>query len=154
MRLTVVRASVKPGKAGLLDLPSEATGLTGYPKNAPTFFGLSLRGSRVADLRVLEPLGPAFALAAARVEVCRLQLLCHRPGRPDLAVVDLADRRHLGGGAGHEDLVRSDEVGPDEVRLLDGVAEVLRDLDQRVARDAGQDRGRERRRRDLPVLDD
>ena len=76
------------------------------------------------------------------------------PGGPMHAVVHLADRRHLGGGAGHEDLVGRYEIGADQVLLLDRVAEVLRDLDQRVTRDPGQDRRRERRRRDLPVLDD
>ena len=76
------------------------------------------------------------------------------PGGPMSAVVHLADRRHLGGRSGHEDLVGGHEVGADQVLLLDGVAEVLRDLDQRVARDPGQDRGRERRSRDRPVLDD
>ena len=41
-----------------------------------------LRWRRVPDLRVLEPLRPALALAAARVEVRRLQLHRHRPRRP------------------------------------------------------------------------
>ena len=46
------------------------------------------------------------------------------------------------------------QVGADQVLLDDGVALVLRDLDDRVARDARQDPGREIRRVDDAVLDD
>ena len=42
----------------------------------------------------------------------------HGPGPADHVVVDLADRRHLGGGADHEHLVGEIEVGADQ-RLLD-----------------------------------
>ena len=69
-------------------------------------------------------------------------------------IVDLAQRSHLGGGAGHEQLVCEIQIGADELFLDDGVAEVLRDLDDRVARDAGKDRGGEVRCVDRPVLDD
>ena len=58
----------------------------------------------------------------------------------DLVVVDRAHRRHLDRRAGHEDLVGHVEVGADQRLLDDRVAEVLGDLDDRVARDPGQDR--------------
>ena len=67
------------------------------------------------------------------------------PGGPITLVVDLADRRHLGGGADHEHLVGEVEVGADQRLLDDAVAEILRDLDHRVARDAR--RGSRRRGR-------
>ena len=72
----------------------------------------------------------------------------------DLAVVDRAQRRNLRRGADHEYLVGEIEVGADEERLLDAVAEILSDLDDRVTGDPGQDRHRERRRPENAVLDD
>src|SRR5207247_7995921 len=91
-----------------------------------------LRGRCVPHLRVFEPLRPALALAATGVEVGCLKLLRHRPRWPDHAVVDLADRRHLAGGAGHEDLVRGHEVGAAQVLPLARVPHVLRLLDQHL----------------------
>ena len=67
------------------------------------------------------------------------------PGGPIDLVVDLADRRHLGGRPDHEHLVGEIEVGADERLLDDAVAEILRDLDHGVARDAR--RGSRRRDR-------
>ena len=61
----------------------------------------------------------------------------------DLVVVDRPHRRHLGGGAAHEHLVGEVEVGADQRLLEHRVAEVGRDLDDRVARDPVQDPGRE-----------
>ena len=69
--------------------------------------------------RVLEPVAPSARCARAR---CRGTPAGSRasPGRvgPIEVVVDLAHRRHLGGGAAHEDLVGQVEVGADQ-RLLD-----------------------------------
>ena len=49
----------------------------------------------------------------------------------DREVVDLADRRQLGRGAGHEDLVGAVELAARDVALDDLVALVLQDLDRR-----------------------
>ena len=89
---------------------------------------LTPRRGRGAD--VVEPVRPALAPAAHGVEVRGLDLERDRPGA-DRSVVDLAYGRHLRGRAAHEDLVGEVEVGADEVRLLDRVAEILRDLDHR-----------------------
>ena len=62
-------------------------------------------------------------------------------GSGDRVVVDLPDRHQLGGGPGQEDLVGQVELGAADVALGDGVAEVLRDLDDRAAVDAVEDRG-------------
>ena len=67
---------------------------------------------------VLEPLRPALAAAAHRVEVRLLDLQRDRARAPISLVVDRAERRHLGGRAGHEHLVGEVEVGADQ-RLLD-----------------------------------
>src|SRR6266566_9673947 len=92
--------------------------------------------------RSLEPLRPALAAPANRVEVRLLELERDLTDADDV-VVDLADRRHLGGRARHEDLVCEVEVGADQVLRDDLVAEILRDLRHAVPRDAGQDRRRE-----------
>ena len=76
------------------------------------------------------------------------------PGRADHLVVDLADRRHLGGRPDHEHLVGEVQVGADERLLDDAVAEILRDLDHGVARDADEDRRGEVGRVDHAVADD
>src|SRR5215213_6416427 len=102
---------------------------------------------------VLQPVLVALGTPAHRVQVSLLQLERHGPDA-DLDVVHAPDGRHLGGGAAHEDLVGDHEVGPDEVPLLDDVAEVAGDVDHRLARDAGKDRHGDRRRRDLAVADD
>ena len=72
----------------------------------------------------------------------------------ELVVVDRAERRHLGGGAAHEHLVGEVEIGADQRLLEHRVAEVLRDLRDRVARDARQDPGREIGRVDDAVAHD
>ena len=75
----------------------------------------------------------ALRAAVQRVLEDRLDLLGDRPGLAgaDRVVVDLADRRELGGGAGHEDLVGQVELAAGDVALLDLVAEVAGDLDRR-----------------------
>src|SRR5205085_3648326 len=57
----------------------------------------------------------------------------------DRVVVDLADRRHLGGGAREEELVGAVELAARDVADLDVEAQVLRDGEDRVPRDAGED---------------
>ena len=97
--------------------------------------------------RVVDPLPPALAPAGDRVLVGLLELERDGPDA-DLVVVDRVHRRDLDGRAGHEDLVGHVEVGADQ-RLLDHrVAEVLRDLDDRVAGDPRQDRRGQVRRED------
>ena len=65
--------------------------------------------------------------------------------RADLAEVDLAERDALGRRAAHEDLVRGVELVARDGPLDDGNPEVARERDERVARDALQDRRRGRR---------
>src|SRR5215208_6918436 len=103
---------------------------------------------------VLEPMRPPFAAATHRVEEGRLDLARDRPRWADLLIVDRADGRHLRRGPRHEHLVGEIEVGADQARLLDAIAEILRDLDDRVARHPGEDRGGEVGRVDDAVLDD
>src|SRR5215207_118997 len=98
---TTDRRPLTPGRAGLRPgLASEAA------KRRYSRFG----GSALRDGGVLEPVAPALAAAADGFEVGLLERERHRPGRPDLVVVDRADRGHLGRGADHEDLVREVEV--------------------------------------------
>src|SRR5918996_592737 len=68
-------------------------------------------------------------------------------------VIDGTERRDLRSGAAHEHLVREEEVGADQLRLLDRVAEVLGDLDHGVTCDPRKNRRRQRRREDVPVFD-
>src|SRR3954447_22896959 len=75
---------------------------------ASCFTSRLLRGRRV-----LEPVTPAVGAALAGVEVRLLDLARDRPRAADDVVVDLADRRHLGGRAHHEHLVGEVEVGAD-----------------------------------------
>ena len=86
-------------------------------------------------------MAPALAPPVDRVEVRLLDLLRHGARRPDELVVDLADRRHLGGRADHENLVGEIEVGADDRLLDDAMPEVLGDLDHRVAGDPHENRG-------------
>src|SRR5688572_3939106 len=122
------------------------------PGGTPLWRGTGSSGGRARG-RVVEPLRPALALAAHRLQVRLLDLERDRPDT-ELVVVDRAKRRHLGGGAAHEHLVGEIEVGANEVGLLDRVPEVLRDLDDRVPRDPRKDRRRECGRGDRSVLDD
>src|SRR5215208_5964644 len=74
----------------------------------------------------------------------------HRDGawapRSDLDPVDRADRRQLGGGTGEEELVGDVEELAREELLLHLVAQVAGDAGDRIAGDAVEDAGRERRR--------
>src|SRR5215218_2115 len=114
----------------------------------PSGFG----SRRVADRDAVEPVAPALALPANRVEIRLLELERDRADA-DLVVVHRPHRRHLRSRAGHEDLVGEVEVGADHVGLLDDVPQILRDLDHTLPRYPGQARGRERRCPDLAVLD-
>src|SRR3954467_6602233 len=114
-----------------------------------------LRGGRLHRHGV-EPLAVALGAAVERVLERALD------GARDLAgvaladrmVVDLAQRRELGGRAGDEHLVGEVELGAGDVALDHLKAEVVRDLDDRLAVDAVEDRGRLRRREDPPVAHD
>ena len=90
-----------------------------------------------------------------RVLEDRLDLGRDRAARAvaDRQVVDLADRRQLGRGAGHEDLVGAVELAARDVALDDLVALVAQDLDRGRAVDALEDVVGEARRGDLAVLD-
>src|SRR3990170_8768422 len=79
----------------------------------------------------LDPVGVLLQAALHRGEVRLLDLLRHRAAGAgaDRPVVDLADRGHLGGGAGQEGLVGRVDVRPDELPLQDLVPEVVGDLD-------------------------
>src|SRR5690606_12928509 len=89
-------------------------------------------------------------LAGDEVEEGRLQ----RPGdraaaaAADLAAVDLADRRHLGGRAGEEDLVGDVQLVARDAALLDRDAAVAGQHQDRLARDAGEHGGQRRRAQD------
>ena len=119
---------------------------------SPSCSGLACLSLRRAP-RVLEPLSPAVAAAVPRVEVRRLDLGRRRAWRTDELVVDLADRRDLG-GVPTMTPGRGGEVGADQRLFDDAMTEILRDLDHRVARDADQDRRREIGRVDDAVADD
>src|SRR5690606_41035335 len=64
----------------------------------------------------------------------------------DRTIVDLADRRHLGGGASEEKLVGAVEVAPGEVRLPHLDAFGPEEVDDRRPGDAVEDSGGDRRR--------
>ena len=68
----------------------------------------------------------------------------------DRVIVDLAHRHQLGRGAGHEQLVGQVELGARDVSLDDLEAEVMGDLDRRLAVDAVEDAGGLRRGDDRP----
>src|SRR6476659_4853563 len=110
---------------------------------------LGFGGHHVDDV---EPVRPLLAATVDGVEIRRLDLLRHRTDA-ELLVVDGTHRRHLRRGSGHEELVREIEVGADQRRLRDDVAQILCDRDHGVARDPGEDRGRQWRRADHATLD-
>src|SRR5512138_3783699 len=89
------------------------------------------------------------------VEVHRLQLRGDRPARArsNGAVVEFADRRHLGGGAGKEGLVGDVYLVAGNALLDDLESRLLRQLDDGVAGQADQG-GTRVGRIDLPVADD
>src|SRR5947208_6087239 len=87
---------------------------------------------------ILQPVLVALHLTANGGEVRLLERAGDVPTVADLAVVDRADRDHLGGGAGEEGLVGEVEVVAQELLLLHRVAEVAGDGHDRVARDAGE----------------
>src|SRR5438046_7722457 len=85
---------------------------------------------------MLEPILVAVDLAAHRREVGLLDAAGYGARLADLAVVDRAHGNDLGGSAGEERLLDGVEVAPEQVGLRDLVAQVARDRDHRVARDA------------------
>src|SRR5262245_36328018 len=64
----------------------------------------------------------------------------------DLNLVDRADRRHLSSGADDEHFVGDIERLARNVRFGHAVAEIARESDDRITRDAAEYRRRERRR--------
>src|SRR5262249_20942361 len=105
------------------------------------------------EARRLQVGQPALVLPLAPghdVEECRLEHRRQRTARagPDLAAVDLADRRDLRRGAGEEDLVRDVELVARDRALLDLNALVARDLEDRVAGDTAEHAVEARRRDD------
>src|SRR5439155_23263432 len=80
------------------------------------------------------------------------------PDRPDVAAadraaVDLDTRRDLCAGAAEEHLVRDVQLRPVDRALLDGDPELPREGEDRVAGDALEDVGRDRRRDERAVAD-
>src|SRR4051794_17986209 len=104
----------------------------------------------------VEPLRVALRAAVQRV----LELPLDGPrdlaglAGADRAAVDLSHRPQLGRRAGHEHLVVEVELAAGDLALDDLEAAVARDLDRRDTVDAAEDRRRERRRGDNPVLDE
>src|SRR4029077_14573619 len=72
----------------------------------------------------------------------------------DLYAVDAANRRHLGGGAAEEHFVSDIEHLARDQPFDNVVPEIARDLDDARARDAGEDRGSERRGENAAGADD
>src|SRR5262249_27281014 len=72
----------------------------------------------------------------------------------DAAVVDLADGRDLRGGAGEEALVRQPELVARDAPLVHGDALLAGEGEDRVARDALEDRAREGRGHEGAALHD
>src|SRR5688572_27740222 len=85
-----------------------------------------------------EPVAVLVRLAGDAVEERLLQLFRDRAAlaAADRAVVELADRRYLRGGAGEESLVGAVHLVAGDALGNEGDAEILRDADHRVARDA------------------
>src|SRR3954464_8985131 len=79
--------------------PESGTGLTSC------FTAGACSRRRLGSRRILEPVRPAVAAPVHRVEGRLLDLDGDRARPADDVVVDLADRRHLGGGADHEHLI-------------------------------------------------
>src|SRR5262245_17711739 len=94
-----------------------------------------------------QPISRRFFLARSDAEEFVLQLRGDGPpfSVADLGAVDAADGRDLGGGAGEEDLVGDVKRGARDDLFADFVTQVARDQHHRIARDAGQDGGCERR---------
>src|SRR5438552_11412832 len=98
---------------------------------------------RRTDVYGCKPVAVLAVLAGDDVEEGSLDGLGHRArlAGADGAAVELADRRHLRRGAGEEALVGDVEVVPREALGVYLVAQALRQLDHRAARDAGERRG-------------
>src|SRR5579864_6420170 len=87
---------------------------------------------------ILHPVLVSVDLSAHGGEVHLLDGLGDRPGLADHAVVDLADRNHLGRRSRQERLLGHVEVAAQDVADLDLVAQVARDRYHRVLGDALQ----------------
>src|SRR4029077_18157155 len=92
-----------------------------------------------------QPLGVLGISAVDDVEERALDLLGDRTARAaaELDAVELADRRHLGGGAGEERLVADVDLVAGDALFDQLQAEVAADREDRVAGDAVERAGRE-----------
>ena len=72
----------------------------------------------------------------------------------DRDLVNRTDRRDLGGGAGEEKFVGQIERGALDGRFDDFDAEFAGNLNDRIARNSGQNRSTERRRDQFAVVDE
>src|SRR5947207_5081067 len=112
-------------------------------------------GRRPSRVHGGPPLRVGAIVAARDREVPLADRRSHRSDRAvaDGAAVDLDARRDLGAGPAEEDLVRDEELGPVDGPLHDGVAELPRELDDRLAGDALEDVVRDRRRDERALMD-
>jgi len=85
-----------------------------------------------------QPFAVTVRFARHAVEKSLLQFRRDRPALPlaDDAIVELANRRHLGRGAGEESLVRDVDLIARDALRHDGDSQVAGDTDDRIARDA------------------
>ena len=109
-----------------------------------------------ASSDVFEPIGVAFVLPGDRIHEHLLGPLGHRPGAPvtDGAVIDLANRCHLGGCATEEQFVCVVQVGPGNVGLDGLVAVFPEERDHGFPGDSVEDAGSHRRRPNDAVADE
>src|ERR1700722_20008978 len=118
--------------------------------------GLGLRQAPVSrqGSHLREPARVLLVLAADDIEESALQLLRDRSALSfaDGPIVQFADRRDFGGGAGEERLVAGIDLVAGDALFYHRNAEVARERDDRVARDAVEAR-REVRRVQLAVVD-
>src|SRR5687767_6487736 len=112
------RGETKPSTPRLSSFVYRLSPFSGGYRSQPIAIFVGLAGDAVEE-RLLQLFRDRAALAAA-----------------DGAVVELADRRHLRGGAGEESLVGAVDLVAGDALGHEGDAEILRDTDHRVARDA------------------
>src|SRR5712692_10363071 len=116
-----------------------------------------LAGSR-ADRRTCrcEPVVPVWLVAAGDGEEFFLKLASYRPSfvLADLYAVDRADGRDLDSRAGEEEFVDDVEHFAGDDLLFHGNAQILGESHDRVAGDARQNAGRQRRAIERAIVDE